>query len=173
MVPCTLSASFAFMLPVATPPNAIVFSYGYLKVADMAKTGFVMNIIGILCITLAINSWGKAMFDLSSFPSWANTTRVWVCFCRSARLGHSLPSQPTGARQRPLVWDSTERNGALPVFVCTSGCWLVIIDAVKGSVAIWTNMKRIMNDFYIVTLWPIWLWKYISNIVLEGYQTIQ
>ncbi|XP_055022974.1 Na(+)/citrate cotransporter isoform X1 [Boleophthalmus pectinirostris] len=74
MVPCTLSASFAFMLPVATPPNAIVFSYGYLKVADMAKTGIVMNIIGILCITLAINSWGKAMFNLNTFPSWANYT---------------------------------------------------------------------------------------------------
>ncbi|KAJ8386224.1 hypothetical protein AAFF_G00175440 [Aldrovandia affinis] len=76
MVPCTLSASFAFMLPVATPPNAIVFSYGYLKVSDMAKTGLVMNIIGILCITLAINSWGKAMFNLDSFPSWANATGV-------------------------------------------------------------------------------------------------
>ncbi|XP_031729514.1 solute carrier family 13 member 5 isoform X1 [Anarrhichthys ocellatus] len=76
MVPCTLSASFAFMLPVATPPNAIVFSYGYLKVADMARTGIVMNIIGILCITLAINSWGKAMFDLDSFPAWANVTGV-------------------------------------------------------------------------------------------------
>ncbi|KAK2847446.1 hypothetical protein Q5P01_010445 [Channa striata] len=74
MVPCTLSASFAFMLPVATPPNAIVFSYGYLKVADMAKTGIVMNIIGILCITLAINSWGRAMFHLDSFPTWANVT---------------------------------------------------------------------------------------------------
>ncbi|XP_071353156.1 Na(+)/citrate cotransporter [Trachinotus anak] len=76
MVPCTLSASFAFMLPVATPPNAIVFSYGYLKVADMARTGIVMNIIGILCITLAINSWGKAMFNLDSFPVWANVTGV-------------------------------------------------------------------------------------------------
>ncbi|KAJ3591324.1 hypothetical protein NHX12_009270 [Muraenolepis orangiensis] len=76
MVPCTLSASFAFMLPVATPPNAIVFSYGYLKVVDMAKTGFVMNIIGILCITLAINTWGKAMFQLDTFPVWANNTGV-------------------------------------------------------------------------------------------------
>ncbi|KAM7373885.1 hypothetical protein PAMP_006575 [Pampus punctatissimus] len=74
MIPCTLSASFAFMLPVATPPNAIVFSSGYLKVSDMAKTGVVMNIIGIGCISLAINSWGRVMFDLDSFPSWANTT---------------------------------------------------------------------------------------------------
>ncbi|XP_073335182.1 Na(+)/citrate cotransporter-like [Pagrus major] len=74
MIPCTLSASFAFMLPVATPPNAIVFSYGILKVSDMAKAGVVMNIIGIGCISLAINSWGRVMFSLDSFPSWANTT---------------------------------------------------------------------------------------------------
>ncbi|KAL0994350.1 hypothetical protein UPYG_G00120970 [Umbra pygmaea] len=73
MIPCTLSASFAFMLPVATPPNAIVFSYGYLKVSDMARTGIVMNIIGILCVTLAINTWGKVMFNLDTLPSWANT----------------------------------------------------------------------------------------------------
>ncbi|XP_064840969.1 Na(+)/citrate cotransporter-like [Oncorhynchus masou masou] len=76
MVPCTLSASFAFMLPVATPPNAIVFSFGYLKVSDMARTGIVMNLIGVLCITLAINSWGRAMFHLDTFPTWANTTGV-------------------------------------------------------------------------------------------------
>lgn len=76
MIPCTLSSSFAFMLPVATPPNAIVFSYGYLKVSDMARTGVVMNIIGILCVTLAINSWGRAMFKLDTFPSWANGTAI-------------------------------------------------------------------------------------------------
>ncbi|KAF7650376.1 hypothetical protein LDENG_00126750 [Lucifuga dentata] len=74
MIPCTLSASFAFMLPVATPPNAIVFSYGYLKVSDMAKTGVVMNVIGIGCINVAINSWGRFLFALDSFPSWANAT---------------------------------------------------------------------------------------------------
>lgn len=37
MLPCTISASMAFMLPVATPPNAIAFSYGTLKVLDMVK----------------------------------------------------------------------------------------------------------------------------------------
>ncbi|XP_068187240.1 solute carrier family 13 member 5a [Antennarius striatus] len=74
MIPCTLSASFAFMLPVATPPNAIVFSYGFLKVSDMVRAGMVMNVIGIACITLAINTWGRVMFDLDSFPSWANVT---------------------------------------------------------------------------------------------------
>uniref|UniRef100_A0A672KFL3 Solute carrier family 13 member 5-like n=1 Tax=Sinocyclocheilus grahami TaxID=75366 RepID=A0A672KFL3_SINGR len=76
MVPCTLSASFAFMLPVATPPNAIVFSYGYLKVSDMARTGMMMNVIGIFCITLSINTWGKVLFNLNSFPAWANQTVI-------------------------------------------------------------------------------------------------
>ncbi|XP_051959587.1 solute carrier family 13 member 2-like [Xyrauchen texanus] len=74
MLPCTISASLAFMLPVATPPNAIAFSYGNLKVLDMAKAGFMLNIIGILCINLGINTWGSAMFKLDTFPSWANVT---------------------------------------------------------------------------------------------------
>ncbi|KFW62508.1 Solute carrier family 13 member 2, partial [Pygoscelis adeliae] len=74
MLPCTLSASLAFMLPVATPPNAIVFSYGQLKVIDMAKTGFVLNILGVLTITLAINTWASSLFQLETFPSWANRT---------------------------------------------------------------------------------------------------
>ncbi|NWX24057.1 S13A2 protein, partial [Aegotheles bennettii] len=74
MLPCTLSASLAFMLPVATPPNAIVFSYGQLRVVDMAKAGFVLNIMGVLTITLAINTWASSLFKLQTFPSWANRT---------------------------------------------------------------------------------------------------
>ncbi|NXO28457.1 S13A2 protein, partial [Cisticola juncidis] len=74
MLPCTLSASLAFMLPVATPPNAIVFSYGQLRVIDMAKAGFVLNILGVLTITLGINTWASSLFQLQTFPSWANKT---------------------------------------------------------------------------------------------------
>ncbi|NXP69083.1 S13A2 protein, partial [Chloropsis cyanopogon] len=74
MLPCTLSASLAFMLPVATPPNAIVFSYGQLKVIDMVKAGFVLNVLGVLTITLAINTWTSSIFQLQTFPSWANKT---------------------------------------------------------------------------------------------------
>ncbi|NWI99799.1 S13A2 protein, partial [Crypturellus undulatus] len=74
MLPCTLAASLAFMLPVATPPNAIVFSYGQLKVVDMAKAGFVLNILGVLTITLSINTWATSLFQLQTFPSWANGT---------------------------------------------------------------------------------------------------
>ncbi|KAG5844739.1 hypothetical protein ANANG_G00165760 [Anguilla anguilla] len=74
MLPCTISASLAFMLPVATAPNAIAFSYGNLKVIDMAKAGFMLNIIGVFTINLALNTWGAAMFGLNEFPSWANIT---------------------------------------------------------------------------------------------------
>ncbi|XP_006863349.1 PREDICTED: solute carrier family 13 member 5 isoform X2 [Chrysochloris asiatica] len=76
MLPCTLSASFAFMLPVATPPNAIVFAYGHLKVSDMMKTGLMMNIIGVFCVFLAVNTWGRVIFDLDNFPDWANVTHI-------------------------------------------------------------------------------------------------
>lgn len=79
MLPCTLSASLAFMLPVATPPNAIIFSFGGLKVTDMARTGFLLNIIGVLVIMLAINSWAYPIFDLYTFPSWAHNTTTAHC----------------------------------------------------------------------------------------------
>ncbi|XP_070418761.1 solute carrier family 13 member 2 isoform X5 [Equus przewalskii] len=79
MIPCTLATSLAFMLPVATPPNAIVFSFGGLKVTDMARAGFLLNIIGVLVITLAINSWSFPIFNLYTFPSWAHSNTTASC----------------------------------------------------------------------------------------------
>ncbi len=52
MVGVTVAASCAFMLPVATPPNAVVFGSGYLRIPDMLKTGIWMNIISIILLTL-------------------------------------------------------------------------------------------------------------------------
>ena len=70
MVGATLAASCAFMLPVATPPNAIVFGSGYLKIPDMVKTGIWLNLISILLLSLMVYlllpyAWG---FDPFVFP---------------------------------------------------------------------------------------------------------
>jgi sodium-dependent dicarboxylate transporter 2/3/5 len=51
MVPAVLSASCAFMLPVATAPNAIVFGSGKVRIKDMARAGFMLNLIGAVVIT--------------------------------------------------------------------------------------------------------------------------
>lgn len=51
-MPVAIGASMAFMFPVATPPNAIVFSAGHLKVKDMMRAGFVMNLISVALIYL-------------------------------------------------------------------------------------------------------------------------
>uniref|UniRef100_A0A7N8XUR5 Solute carrier family 13 member 3 n=1 Tax=Mastacembelus armatus TaxID=205130 RepID=A0A7N8XUR5_9TELE len=72
MIPATVGCSYAFMLPVSTPPNSIAFASGLLMVKDMVKTGFVMNILGILSVSLAMNTWGVAMFNLNTYPEWAH-----------------------------------------------------------------------------------------------------
>lgn len=50
-VPAALAASCAFMMPVATPPNAIVFSSGHVRIGDMIRTGFALNLIGVVVVT--------------------------------------------------------------------------------------------------------------------------
>ena len=54
MTAAAVAASCAFMLPVATPPNVIVFGSGYLRIPDMVKKGFLLNIISILIIVLMV-----------------------------------------------------------------------------------------------------------------------
>jgi sodium-dependent dicarboxylate transporter 2/3/5 len=73
MVPATISASCAFMLPVATPPNAIVFGSHRLRVSDMARVGIFLNITGALIITMLAFVLVKLVFgiDIGVMPAWA------------------------------------------------------------------------------------------------------
>lgn len=73
MIAVAISSSCAFMLPVATAPNAIVFASGHVTVPQMAKTGFWLNLIGAVIITLAIYGCAAPVFDIAwdQFPAWA------------------------------------------------------------------------------------------------------
>ena len=76
MIPATLAASLAFMLPVATPPNAIIFGTGRIQIKEMVRTGFLLNVVGIIITTLVTYFWGTLVFniDVHSFPGWATIT---------------------------------------------------------------------------------------------------
>ena len=64
MIPATLSASMAFMLPVATPPNAIVFGTSRVRMSQMARTGLIMNLYAAVVITLMMYYWGNVVFAI-------------------------------------------------------------------------------------------------------------
>ena len=73
MLPATVSASCAFMMPVATPPNAIVFGSGYVDMGRMVKSGIIINLIGVILVTatfyvVAIPVLG---IDPAVVPAWA------------------------------------------------------------------------------------------------------
>ncbi|WP_217697245.1 SLC13 family permease [Virgibacillus siamensis] len=69
MVPCAMAANCAFMLPVGTPPNAIIYGTGKLKITGMVKNGFWLNITSLILIVLAVYFflpiiWGIDLFEL-------------------------------------------------------------------------------------------------------------
>ncbi|XP_070553682.1 Na(+)/citrate cotransporter-like [Ptychodera flava] len=76
MIPTTVASSFAFMLPIATPPNAIAFSYGTLTVMDMVKCGLLINLASLVVVNLTINTFGVFLFDLNTYPAWAGGTTI-------------------------------------------------------------------------------------------------
>lgn len=61
-VPITLAASCAFMLPVATPPNAIVFSSNFITIPQMIRAGFLLNLISVLLISMIATVWAPIFF---------------------------------------------------------------------------------------------------------------
>uniref|UniRef100_A0A5F8GN42 Solute carrier family 13 member 4 n=1 Tax=Monodelphis domestica TaxID=13616 RepID=A0A5F8GN42_MONDO len=76
LIPVTMCISFAVMLPVGNPPNAIVFSYGHCQIKDMVKAGLGVNVIGLVVVTVAINTWGINLFHLDTFPVWAKVSNI-------------------------------------------------------------------------------------------------
>ncbi len=75
MVPATLSASCAFMMPVATPPNAVVFGSQRVTIPEMVRVGLALNVIGALVITVVFYFVGTTLFGIEPgvLPSWATT----------------------------------------------------------------------------------------------------
>lgn len=73
MVPATVSASCAFMMPVATPPNAIVFGSGRIPIREMVRVGLIINLIGIVVVSLLFFTIGRAVFGIEAgvLPEWA------------------------------------------------------------------------------------------------------
>ncbi len=63
-IPVTLAASCAFMLPMSTPPNAIVFASGYLRIPQMVRAGLILNILAILLIALAAQYFLPIVFNI-------------------------------------------------------------------------------------------------------------
>uniref|UniRef100_A0A8C6RM16 Solute carrier family 13 (sodium/sulfate symporters), member 4 n=1 Tax=Nannospalax galili TaxID=1026970 RepID=A0A8C6RM16_NANGA len=76
LIPVTMCISFAVMLPVGNPPNAIVFSYGHCQIKDMVKAGLGVNVIGLVIVMVAINTWGISLFHLDTFPAWAKVSNI-------------------------------------------------------------------------------------------------
>ena len=62
LIPATLACSLAFMLPNATPPNAIVYSTGIIEVKDMLLPGLVLNIMGVVLVALWSLTAGHVLF---------------------------------------------------------------------------------------------------------------
>jgi sodium-dependent dicarboxylate transporter 2/3/5 len=73
MIPVTISSSTAFMLPVATPPNAIVFGSGYIRIRDMLRVGIGLNFAALILITIFVYFLAGTVFQINwnVFPTWA------------------------------------------------------------------------------------------------------
>ncbi|MBP9947489.1 MAG: SLC13 family permease, partial [Vicinamibacteria bacterium] len=73
LIPATLAASCGFMLPVATPPNTVVFASGHVSVRDMVKGGLALDLIGIVLVILFTLFLAGPLLgeDLSRVPAWA------------------------------------------------------------------------------------------------------
>jgi len=82
MLPTTAACSFAFMLPVATPPNIVVFATGRISIKDLASTGIIMNVLSICLISAVVYGMAVVVYDINDpFPEYAcssSTSCHWL-----------------------------------------------------------------------------------------------
>ncbi|OQR66188.1 solute carrier family 13 member 5-like [Tropilaelaps mercedesae] len=71
VIPVTLACSYAFMLPVGTPANAIVATHARLKTTDMLLPGLIVKVISISTMLVSLNTLGRLIYSLDTFPDWA------------------------------------------------------------------------------------------------------
>lgn len=74
MLSAGFACCYAFMLPVATPPNAIIYSSSTITLQRMLLMGLVMNVVTLSVSLISIHTLGNAVLNLNSFPIWANST---------------------------------------------------------------------------------------------------
>ncbi|MBI2819729.1 MAG: DASS family sodium-coupled anion symporter [Acidobacteria bacterium] len=73
MISATIAASYGFMLPVATPPNAIVYSSGWIRAPQMARAGLVLDLLGVIMVTILIYTVAIPVLGITfgQLPPWA------------------------------------------------------------------------------------------------------
>ena len=76
MMPPTLVCSHGFVLPVSSAPNAMIFAIARVSTLELAKVGATITLSCLVIVVLSVMSYGYLMFDLGSFPEWANSTTL-------------------------------------------------------------------------------------------------
>ena len=74
LVPATVSTSFAFMLPVATPPNAVAFGTGFVKIRTMMAVGLFLNVACVCTTVIMMAALGPTVYAGRELPEWAKRT---------------------------------------------------------------------------------------------------
>jgi sodium-dependent dicarboxylate transporter 2/3/5 len=73
LAPATIAASAAFTMPVATPPNAVVFASRLIPMRAMARAGVWLNLATVVLITLVFQFWVRRLWDIDvELPDWAD-----------------------------------------------------------------------------------------------------
>ncbi|CAN7985659.1 unnamed protein product [Ixodes pacificus] len=76
MIPATIASNFAFLLPVGTPANAIVYEHARLKVSDMVLPGFLVKVITLTVTVATTYIIGDPVFNMFNFPGWVSDTNA-------------------------------------------------------------------------------------------------